>query len=276
MPYAVNGNISLHYEVRGEGETLILSSGLGGTSGYWQPQMEYLSRRFRVVTYDHAGSGKSSRSVGARTVSQFASDMLAVIRASGAEHAHVLGHAVGGITGLQLALDAPGVVRSLVMGNAWGEADPHIARCFSVRMKLLEDSGLDAYIEAQPLFLYPATWISEYDRELRAKAGRMPEHIPSSLDLSSRVEAFLKFAPPPGDLAGLDVPVLCLATKDDMLVPWTCSQRLAQQLGNGIFKLLPWGGHGSSETAPGDFEAALEAFYQPIGESTSNDCPSHS
>lgn len=262
MPIAYNGSVALHYEVAGEGETLLLSSGLGGSCDYWAPQIETLAKRFRVVTYDHAGAGKSTRAVGPRAVSDFARDMQAVITASGAGKAHVMGHAVGGMMGLQLALTEPDMVQSLVIANGWGAPDPHIKRCFSVRCNLLRHSGAAAYVEAQPLFLYPAPWISQRDGQLRLNARNARDHMPVEADLLHRIEVFQDFEPSDTALQGLTVPVLCLATADDMLVPWTAGKRLAERLGRGRFVLLPSGGHASSQTEPDSFDAAVARFHE--------------
>lgn len=261
MAIAYNGSVALHYDICGEGETIVLSSGLGGTCDYWLPQLEQLSNRFRVVTYDHAGCGRSSRAVGPRTVSDFALDMRAVIMASGAKRAHVMGHAVGGMTGLQLALMEPDRVKSLVIANGWGSPDPHIKRCFAVRTNLLRNCGAEAYVEAQPLFLFPAAWISEHDKQLRLSAQHMPHHMPVEEDLLDRIEVFQSYEPSEIALQRLKTPVLCLATEDDMLVPWTASKRLADRLGNSHFELFPRGGHASSQTDPISFEAAVARFH---------------
>jgi aminoacrylate hydrolase len=261
MPIAYNGSVELHYEVRGAGETLLLSSGLGGSCDYWAPQIEALSKRFRVVTYDHAGCGRSSRGVGRRSVTDFALDMQAVIAASGTKEAHIMGHAVGGMMGLQLALMEPDMVQSLVIANGWGAPDPHIKRCFSVRTNLLRDSGAEAYIEAQPLFLYPAPWISNRDAQLRQNALHAPDHMPVEADLLDRIDAFQNYEPTDMALQALSVPVLCLATEDDMLVPWSASKALADRLGNGHFVLFPHGGHASSQTDPTTFDAAVARFH---------------
>lgn len=261
MPIAYNGATALHYEVEGRGETLLLSSGLGGVKSYWAPQVKSLSRRFRVVCYDHAGSGQSSRAVGPRGLEAFAGDMLAVMQAVGAERAHIMGHAVGGMMGLHLALTAPERVQSLVIANGWGAPDAHIKRCFAVRTALLRDSGPAAYVEAQPLFLYPAPWISEHDAALRKAALLAPHHMPETADLLDRIALFQDFAPEDAALAALQVPVLCLATADDMLVPWTASRALARRLGRGRFTLLAKGGHASSQTDPARFDAAVAQFH---------------
>ena len=57
MPVAAG----LHYEVHGrEGDPpLILSSGLGGAGAYWAQNLPALSQRFRVITYDQRGTGRT-------------------------------------------------------------------------------------------------------------------------------------------------------------------------------------------------------------------------
>ena len=61
MPNVAISGGEIHYEETGQGEPLILVSGLGGTASYWRPQLAALSARFRVITYDHRGTGASDR-----------------------------------------------------------------------------------------------------------------------------------------------------------------------------------------------------------------------
>lgn len=253
----------LYYEIH-EGpysaETVILSSGLGGSGAFWTPQVRALTARFRVVLYDHRGTAKSDRSLPRPyTVAHMADDIVAVMDALELPKAHVVGHAAGGNAGLSLALRHPERIDRLVVVNGWSRPDPHIARCFRTRISLLNDSGPEAYVHAQPLFLYPANWISENHARLEAEE---PHHIAGFQgrdNMLARIGALLDFDIDER-LGEIAAPVLVSACADDMLVPVLCSKRLAQGLPNATLDIVPWGGHGFTVTAPEAFNATLVAF----------------
>ena len=50
----------LHYEVHGEGEPLLLVSGLSGTAAFWTTLLPAFAGRYRVVLHDHRGTGRST------------------------------------------------------------------------------------------------------------------------------------------------------------------------------------------------------------------------
>lgn len=250
----------LHYEIRGEGDqVVVLSAGLGGLGSFFAPQMATLTARYRVVLYDQRGTGRSDRALPSHyAVSHMADDIATVIEAVGTP-AHVVGHAAGGLSGLQLALDRPRLLRSLTIINGWSRPDPHIARCFRTRISLLNDSGPEAYVHAQPLFLYPANWISENAARLAEEERHHIAGFQGRETMLARINALLEFDIDArlGDIA---TPVLVSASADDMLVPSLCSERLAQRLRNATLDIVPWGGHAFTATAPDAFNTTLFAF----------------
>ncbi len=250
----------LHYEVHGAGdEIVVLSAGLGGSGAVFAPQMDALTARFRVVLYDQRGTGRSDRALPSPyAVSHMADDIARVIEAVGGP-AHVVGHAAGGLAALQLALDRPELVRSLTVINGWSRPDPHIARCFRTRISLLNDSGPEAYVHAQPLFLYPANWISENAARLEAEEVHHLAGFQGRENLLARINALLDFNID-DRLPEISAPVLVGASADDMLVPSLCSERLAQRLANATLDIAPWGGHLFTATAPDAFNTTLLAF----------------
>ena len=62
MPNANVGGGTIAYQTAGDGgAALVFVSGLGGTGRAWQPQLAAFGARYRVVTYDHRGTGASDR-----------------------------------------------------------------------------------------------------------------------------------------------------------------------------------------------------------------------
>jgi aminoacrylate hydrolase len=256
----------LYYEVHGdpaaERATVILSAGLGGSGAFWAPQMDALLSRFRVVLYDHRGTGRSVRTLPAPyAVANMGDDIVSVMDALGLERAHVVGHAAGGNAGLALALDHPGRIDRLVVVNGWSRPDPHIKRCFDTRLALLNNTGIAAYVHAQPLFLYPADWLSANHARLEAEEPHHIHGFPDPDVMRARIRALLDFDID-ADLERITCSVLVSASADDMLVPLACSRRLAERLPNAVLDIAPWGGHGFTVTAPEAFNDTVVKFLE--------------
>jgi len=258
----------MHYEVhgqaRGDNGTVLLSSGLGGAGAFWQPQLGPLCERCRVVTYDQRGTGQSAGPLpDPYSIACMADDATEVLDKLGIESCHFVGHALGGLVGLDLALRRPSRVRSLVLVNAWAKGDAHTVRCFDVRKDLL-GIGPDAYVRAQPLFLYPAPWLSRNAERLAREHEHGVAHFQGTETLLKRIAALLAFdvADRLGDIG---CPTLVAASRDDMLVPWTASETLAAGITGARLWLVAEGGHGFTVTEPEAFNAALRTFLAEQG-----------
>jgi pimeloyl-ACP methyl ester carboxylesterase len=103
----------LHCTVRGHGPVVLFIQGVGVHGAGWRPQVEALAADYTCVTFDNRGVGQSVPSAAPITVPQMADDARAVLDGLGVESAHVVGHSLGGLVALQLALEARPRVRSL-------------------------------------------------------------------------------------------------------------------------------------------------------------------
>ncbi len=245
----------LHNEAHGppDAEPLILSAGLGGSCAYWSPNLDALAERYRVIAYDHRGTGRSERALPEReSVERMADDVLALMDGLGIERAHFLGHAAGAAIGLVLALRAPERLGGLVLVNGWSRPDPHFLRCFEIRLMLLRSGGPRAWIRAQPLFLFPAAWSSAHSESLDAEVDAQEADFQGEANLRKRVAALATFDVD-ARLGEIATPVLALAAADDMLVPAPCSNRLAERIPNAALAVMDEGGHACNVTDPDNF-----------------------
>lgn len=255
----------LYYETHGNPDDppLILSSGLGGSAAYWAPNIPDLAQRFHVIAYDHRGTGRSDRDLPDAGVGAMARDVVALMDALEIEKADLIGHALGGHLALELARIAPDRVGRLVVINGWATLDRQTARCFDIRRTLLRSAGARAYLQAQPLFLFPAPWLSEHDAQLDAELEAHLAHWPGDAIVEARIAAVAAFDASEwlGDLA---CRVLFVCAEDDLLVPWTCSANMADLLGPDLARIerYPHGGHACNVTQSSRFNRTALAFLE--------------
>lgn len=105
----------LAYDRRGSGPAVLFVQGVGVHGDGWLPQVEVLSDHFTCLTFDNRGMGRSVPANGPITVAGMAADALAVLDAAGVSGAHVVGHSLGGLVAVYLALAVPNRVRSLTL-----------------------------------------------------------------------------------------------------------------------------------------------------------------
>ena len=114
----VNGT-DLEYVVQGTGEPVVLIHGALIADAYAPLCAEpALAAGFQLVRYHRRGYAGSARAAAPFGIAQQAADCLALLRYLGIERAHVVGHSSAGTIALQLALDAPEAVHSLVLLEA--------------------------------------------------------------------------------------------------------------------------------------------------------------
>jgi pimeloyl-ACP methyl ester carboxylesterase len=114
MHKATIGGVALEYEVRGQGEPVVLIHG-SHIADAFAPLLEQpaLTARYRLILYHRRGFAGSTHPDGPLDIRQQAADCHALMQRLDVPRAHVVGHSYGGAIALQLAADSPGAVQSL-------------------------------------------------------------------------------------------------------------------------------------------------------------------
>lgn len=249
---------------RADAETVLLSAGLGGAAGYWAPQLAALRARYRVVTYDQAGTGRDRRKLPTDySIATMADEVLAVLDASATAACHFVGHALGGLVGLDLAARHADRLLSLTVVNGWAAAHTHTRRCFEARLMLLAHGGPQAYVRAQPIFLYPADWLARNAPRMEREEAHGLQAFQGADTLRRRIAALLAFDATAW-LPGLRTPSLLFAARDDVLVPSTTSVQLATAIAGSALHVAPWGAHAVNVTQPELFNSILLDFLDRV------------
>jgi len=236
---------------------VVLISGLGGGGGYWLPQLAALEQEYRVVCYDQRGTGNNPDALPEDySIAQMADELHQALLDAGIMRYAVVGHALGALVGLRLAVDFPAAVSALTCVNGWLTLSDHTRRCFQIRERLLHAGGAEAWVQAQPLFLYPADWMVAHAPRLEAEEALALAHFQGTANLLRRLHA-LKQADFSRDAAAIRCPVQIICASDDLLVPSGCSEALHAALPHGVKAVMPRGGHACNVTEPDTFNTLL-------------------
>src|SRR6266511_4084632 len=116
------GNINTRYWAEGtQGSLVIFIHGIGEYIERWLPNFVALAEYYRVYAVDLLGHGQTDKPLNVSykiaDLAQFVKDFMTTL---GIDHAHVVGHSLGGAIGTRLALVHPTVVDKLVLVAAGG------------------------------------------------------------------------------------------------------------------------------------------------------------
>jgi 3-oxoadipate enol-lactonase len=119
MPTIKVNDINIYYEIKGEGEPLVLIAGLGTDLTIYEPIIRRLTLKYRIIAFDNRGVGRTDKPDIPYTIEMMANDTASLLKALDIKQAHVLGISMGGRIALALALQHPELVESLVLTSTF-------------------------------------------------------------------------------------------------------------------------------------------------------------
>lgn len=252
MPNITAADLSLHYSDTGAGDPVVLLHGQGGRGDAWDQQVAALAADHRVVCPDLRGHGGSTVTARPYTMPRLAADIAALIRGLALGPCNIVGHSLGGMVALQLALDAPALVRTLVVVNSTAFGDGSRVRSFAVRT-FIRLRGMPGFARANTRLHLPEPDQEPLRRRLIDTMGTCPaagyiasQDAVDSFDVRAR-------------LAEIACPVLVIHSDQD-LIPLTDKQKIAATVQRGRLHTIERSRHVVLWDQPAALNAALRGF----------------
>lgn len=125
--FAKINDVKIHYKIYGTGsDALFLLHGSMECMTEWDKQLVDFSKRYKVITMDNRGHGKSTFTDRKMDYFLMSEDVLALMSVLKIDSAHIVGFGDGGIIGLYLAITHPEKVRKLVAIGANYKVDTSV------------------------------------------------------------------------------------------------------------------------------------------------------
>lgn len=255
--------MSLHVEVLGQGEDLVLLHGWGMHSGVWHGVREALAARYRIHLVDLPGMGLSP-ALPSATLDGLAGAVEDVMPPV----ASLCGWSLGSQVAMRLALRAPARVRRLVLVGStpcfvgtedWTHGVPAgVFNRFAAEVEADYRLAMDRFLSLQGFGGTAARSLIRTLREHFAMAPRpaadvLREALQILLQTDLRTEA-----------ARIVQPAMLVHGDRDTLVPAGAAAWLAQVLPSASLRLIPGASHAPFISHPDVFIGALEQCMEAV------------
>ncbi len=267
MPTICVNDIDLYYELYGDGEPLVLISGLGYGLWQWHKMIPFLAEKRQVIAFDNRGAGQTAKPAGPYTADMLAQDTARLIEEVVGGPAAVMGHSMGGFIAQQLVLARPDLVSKLILAST-NFGGPNAAPVTPEALAAMLDRSGDpadvvrrgvavatapGFIEAHPEAL---TELVNYRFTNPVPPAAYQAQMAIGLGLLAPAAAF------DGKLGAIQVPTLILFGAHDRVVPPANAELLARQITNSRVVVLPDAGHMFPIEAPAAAAQAVLEFLR--------------
>ena len=264
MPFvSATDGTRIHYEVTGRvGRTPeLMIQGLGASKNAWNLQRIAMATRFRIISFDNRGAGRSDKPTEPFTLEQMADDAIAVLDAAGIETAHVVGASMGGVISQIVAVKYPHRVRSLTLVCTACRNHPWRQELLQSWAKTAEEKGMiEVGKEAAQWVMSPRsfrrlvpafTWMGPL-------AALRPRH-----SFVSQIDAILNTREDLVDqLSTISAPTMVIVGNQDILTPRGDSEEIAERIPNSELVVISGAAHGLMMEHSSTFNKILIEFLQ--------------
>ena len=244
------------------GPVVLLANSLAADQTLWSEVVSRLSPTHRLITFDNRGHGLSTCPDEPSSLSDLALDAMAVLDAVGVEKAWWLGVSLGGMTGMQAALDHPHRLRGLMACHCRARIDQAGIDGWNQREALARQQGMTAL--AEPTL---SRWFTP------AVQAAMPEtmHAVKSMIGRQTVEGYatcthaIKTMKLWDRLGQWQMPTCFLSGAQDGAAPPAEMQLMAERVPDSRFEVFDPCGHLSCIERPDDLVKLFLSWSQQAG-----------
>ncbi len=254
-------DIDIAYKIFGKGDPLILISGYAGSMDSWNPLLiERLASNHTVVVFNNRGIGDTTSGDKSFSIKQFAIDTFGLLKALNINKTHVLGHSMGGMIALELALMHPEQVSKLIISASLCGQNESISSYREVGKLSSDLSGTpQERIERFVPFLFPKEW-RQQNPNYRESILSIEEL--SNNTLNQQTQAIFDWKGVCNQLKNIRQSTLVIGGLDDVIIKFDHLLVLARNIPAATIVEFNGAGHGFMHQNPKAVSSILLLFLK--------------
>jgi 3-oxoadipate enol-lactonase len=254
--------IRIHYIDVGSGSQkppVVLIHGFPFSLEMWNPQIEFLKTKYRVIAYDVRGHGSSEDGDGQYTIELFVDDLIALLDALKVSRATLCGISMGGYIALRAIERNPERVASLVLCDTGPQADTNEVKLRrAANMKLIKSKGVREFADQFLKAIFRQESFSSKPFEVEAIRRIIESN--SEIGICGTLLALACRTDTTDSLDLIRVPTLIMVGEEDRVTPTKLSELMDSKISGSFIHILPNAAHISNLENTQDFNKYLGEF----------------
>lgn len=262
MPMLEANGLTFHYAEQGEGFPVLMGHSLLLDGDMFAPQVGALSEKYRCISIDFRGHGRSAAVSEPFTLEDYRDDVFAVADALGIERFHWVGLSQGGMTGMRMALHRPERIAGLVLLDTSADVEePQKLQQFRMFADQMRKAPLAEPMAKMALAMtfFTQDFLAEnpgiesaYAQKLMGNDGESIYH--ATMAVIER-ESILD------ELASIKLPTLIMVGERDTATTPEKSRQIHERIADSGLKTIPGAAHISTLENPDFVNEQLLTFF---------------
>ena len=259
----LNGAQIYYTDTGGHAETIVFSHGLLFSGAMFEAQVAHFKNRFRCITFDHRGQGKSGVTDDGYDMETLTTDAAALIEHLQAGPCHFVGLSMGGFVGMRLAAQRPDLIKTLTLLDTSADPEPQENRLKYRSLNFVARwIGLWAVIGRVMPIMFGQTFLNDASRAAEKKRWARVITSNHRIGITRAVMGVINRKGCAGILNQIDLPVGIGVGDEDVATVPSKSERLQEGIKGAELVLLNSAGHSSSIETPTQVNDLIERTIQ--------------
>lgn len=277
MPEAKINGAEIYYQDQGEGFPIVFTHGLGGDHTNWVAQVQEFCKKYRVITWDVRGHGRSEVTGDGYSIDRFVEDLHGLLCLLGVERAHVAGLSMGGWISWVYALAHPENTAALVLSDSAGMQAGMTAEqmkqkrdMFLLSADIAEKEGRAGLADTSVSLMFSPEFIQNSPEAVEVVKKRISAD-PGIGYARTIKNIFAPFWDTPHEeinamLSAIKAPCLIVCGDKDQLTPLPTQQALHKAIPGSRLEVIPGAGHVPTIEAAGTWNRLVMDFLEQVEE----------
>ncbi len=263
MPTIRINDCNYYYEIHGDGpETLVLAHGLLWSGHLFHKQLTHMKDRYRIVTYDHRGQGRSEVTSGGYDMDSLYEDAVALIETLGLGRVHFGGLSMGGFIGMRLAARRPDLLRSLILMETSAQPEPNKFK-YGVLNTIVKLFGVRSVTGPVMKIMFGEKFLNDPSRRQERDEWRAQLHK-NRKSIVRAVTGVLERKGMEEELGGIQCPTLILVGTQDNATTLAKAEFMHARIPGAILKYVEGAGHTACIEEAEVYNREIEAFLTSV------------